>query len=84
MSSHSSCQHVARNLLTKAQTSSTMRSSSAMWEEVVLGNCHALDEVVDLRSGLKDVTASRGARVGQEGEGNEDRVQVLRVTCVKA
>ena len=30
---------------------------------------------------IKDVTASRGAKVGEEGE---DGVQVLRVTCVKA
>ena len=50
-------------------------------EEVVLENCHTLEEVVDLRSGLKDVTASRGARIGEEGE---DGVQVLRVPCVKA
>ena len=31
----------------------------------------------------KVVTASRGARAGQEGE-DEDGVQVLRATCVKA
>ena len=46
-----------------------------MREEAVQENCHALEEVVDLRSGLKDATASREARIGEEGE---DGVHVLQ------
>ena len=65
------------------QRSGCRRSGWAhnLWEELVQDNCHALEEVLESSQWVKDVTASRGVRVGQE---SENGMQMLRVTCVKA